>query len=162
MKKQICRFSSYALILAEGHILLSQLARGCHRGEWSLPGGKIEFGETPLHALYRELMEEAGLTPRVQPQLLTVLSGLYEHPPSIGKPREELHLIGVIYSLVLSKKIACKRASDGDSSAGCDWFKVDSLASLPTVPFVLEALSLFMNQTTRSEEPRWDLNHSLV
>lgn len=28
---------------------------------WDLPGGKLEFGESPLEALSREVMEETGL-----------------------------------------------------------------------------------------------------
>ena len=39
---------------------------------WQLPGGRIEWGETPWAAARRECTEEAGLTPR-----LVRLTGVY-------------------------------------------------------------------------------------
>lgn len=35
------------------------------RGEWELPGGRLDDGETPEEALTREIREEAGLTASV-------------------------------------------------------------------------------------------------
>src|SRR5215213_480529 len=32
-----------------------------HRGAWTIPGGRIDPGETPEHAAVRELREEAGV-----------------------------------------------------------------------------------------------------
>lgn len=34
------------------------------RGKYNLPGGKIEFGETPIQAAIRELKEETGIVPQ--------------------------------------------------------------------------------------------------
>src|SRR4029450_10505388 len=32
-----------------------------HGGQWALPGGRIDAGETPAHGALRELAEEIGL-----------------------------------------------------------------------------------------------------
>jgi len=51
-----------ASIFRDGKVLLIQRAHPPAQGAWSVPGGRVEFGE-PLHvALAREVMEETGLT----------------------------------------------------------------------------------------------------
>ena len=46
----------------DGSFLLAQRPEGkIYAGFWEFPGGKIEPGETPLHALQRELHEELGI-----------------------------------------------------------------------------------------------------
>lgn len=46
---------------AQGRLLLVQRANDPGRGRWSLPGGKVEPGETDAEAVVRELLEETGL-----------------------------------------------------------------------------------------------------
>lgn len=55
--------AAVAVILREdGQVLLGQRPEGKPwSGWWEFPGGKIEPGETPFHALQRELHEELGI-----------------------------------------------------------------------------------------------------
>lgn len=44
-------------------------------GWWELPGGKVEPGEDPVHAIRREVREELGVGVRLGPQLPGPLVG---------------------------------------------------------------------------------------
>jgi ADP-ribose pyrophosphatase YjhB (NUDIX family) len=50
-----------AVIFRDGKLLLLKRANSPGHGLWSLPGGRVEFGESLHTALAREVDEEAGL-----------------------------------------------------------------------------------------------------
>ena len=50
-----------AIVIRNDELLLVRRGRGPAQGKWSVPGGKIEFGETAAEAVVRELLEETGL-----------------------------------------------------------------------------------------------------
>ena len=50
-----------AIVVDEDDLLLVRRGRGPAAGEWSIPGGRVEPGETLAEAVVRELAEEAGL-----------------------------------------------------------------------------------------------------
>ena len=69
-----------ALIDADNRVLIAQRPEGKQlAGLWEFPGGKLEPGERPEHALIRELREELGIEVK-EPCLapLTFASHAYE------------------------------------------------------------------------------------
>jgi mutator protein MutT len=58
MRPEVC---VGAVILDDDRVLLIRRGHGPAAGNWSLPGGRVEFGETMAEALVREVQEETGL-----------------------------------------------------------------------------------------------------
>lgn len=50
-----------AIAVCDGALLLVRRRQAPSRGRWSLPGGRVEPGETAEQALLREVAEETGL-----------------------------------------------------------------------------------------------------
>lgn len=48
-----------------GEVLLIQRGKEPRKGQWSIPGGRMEFGETAQAAALRELAEETGVTAEI-------------------------------------------------------------------------------------------------
>ena len=68
-----------AAIFRDGKILLVRRARSPAKGFYSLPGGRVEFGETLHAALHREVDEETALKIEI-----TGLAGWREVVPGTG------------------------------------------------------------------------------
>ena len=68
-----------AVVWHGDRLLLTQRPPGGPLGlQWELPGGKIEEGESPEHALVREVREELGIAARAL-EILEVASHDYAH-----------------------------------------------------------------------------------
>jgi ADP-ribose pyrophosphatase YjhB (NUDIX family) len=83
------------------------------RGEWSIPGGTLELGESLLEGVARELLEETGIVVRVL-DLIEVFDRIYSGDGTIAaevqkKPR--FHYVIVDY--------LCERIG-GEPRAGSD------------------------------------------
>ncbi len=99
-------------------VLLIQRAEPPFAGEWALPGGFVEEGETVASAAARELAEETG----IEAGGLWLL-GVYSAP---GRdPRG--WTVSVAYVHELDAELAVK---GGDDAAAARWFAVDELPPL--------------------------------
>jgi ADP-ribose pyrophosphatase YjhB (NUDIX family) len=70
------RLGCSAAILNEERKIL--LTRRADNGQWCLPGGRMESGESAAEACEREVLEETGLSVRVKR-----LVGVYSHPDQL-------------------------------------------------------------------------------
>ena len=53
-----------AVVVHKNRILLIRRGKEPARGEWAIPGGRVELGETMQEAATRETMEETGISIR--------------------------------------------------------------------------------------------------
>ncbi len=69
------------VVIADERVLLVRRASEPMRGEWSIPGGLLETGETIAEGVARELCEETGLTVRVL-ELVEALDRIFYDSPA--------------------------------------------------------------------------------
>ncbi|MFB3825725.1 MAG: NUDIX hydrolase [Bryobacteraceae bacterium] len=101
-----------AIIIRRGRVVLVKRGNPPLAGEWSLPGGAVETGETLEQAVRREALEETGLV--VQP--LKVVQ-IFERIMRDAAGRPEYHYVLVDY-LCRARGGALEAASD---AAGAVW-----------------------------------------
>jgi ADP-ribose pyrophosphatase YjhB (NUDIX family) len=92
--RQITRYGAYGVVMQDSKILLTLKKSGPYKGLWGLPGGGIEFGETPEEALERELKEEVALGANQLEMLhIETKTGRYDNQGEVY----DFHHIGIIY-----------------------------------------------------------------
>lgn len=103
-----------AVVLDGDRVLLVRRAQEPLKGEWSLPGGAVEVGETLRAAIVREVREETGLDVDVGP-IVDVLDRI--RVDDNGRPRFHYVLIDFACS-VKGGDLRC--ASDASDVAWAD------------------------------------------
>ncbi|MES1256131.1 MAG: NUDIX domain-containing protein [Acidobacteriota bacterium] len=108
-----------AVVIDAGRVLLVERAHEPLKGEWSLPGGAVDVGETVLDAVHREVREETGLEVAVGP-LVEVVNRITHD----AEGRVEYHFVILDYACRPTGG-ALAPASD---AAAAQWARRDDLA----------------------------------
>ena len=111
----------------QGRLLLIKRGHEPGAGLWSLPGGRIEPGETDAEALVREMLEETGL--KIAPGRLL---------GSVKRPGRDGDVIDIrdYAATVISGTLRA-----GDDAADAMWASVADLGSLAVTGGLIEALT---------------------
>jgi ADP-ribose pyrophosphatase YjhB (NUDIX family) len=112
---------------SDGRLLLIKRGHEPGAGLWSLPGGRVEPGETDAEALVREMREETGLTVRPGP-----LIGRVRRPGLGGSVLDIRDYAATVIGGTLTA---------GDDAADARWAHADDLNALPLTAGLAEILT---------------------
>ena len=111
----------------QGRLLMIKRGHEPGTGLWSIPGGRIEPGETDAEALVREMLEETGLT--VQPGRL------------LGRVRRPGAGRTVIDIRDYAVTVTGGTQRPGDDAADVRWVAATEMDSLEITEGLIEALT---------------------
>lgn len=122
-----------AIIVERDRVVLVKRGHAPLAGEWSIPGGLLEVGETLREAAVREALEETGLAVEAHDLL-----GVFDRVMRDDRGRVRYHYVLIDF--------LC-RVKAGTLQAGCDaadaaWFTQAKVAALPLPAETAEVIRL--------------------
>lgn len=113
-----------------GRLLMIKRGTAPGKGQWSIPGGRIEAGESAVAAAAREVEEETGLQVCV-----SNLAGVVEllAPDGVVYDVQDYHAR-------VTAGIDPQQIRAGDDAAEVGWFFMEQLAAMDCVHGLLDAL----------------------
>lgn len=118
-------FAASAVVWRDGKVLLVRRGRPPGKDFWSLPGGKVEPGETNEAAALREVLEETGLSPQI-------LGFVGVFNVAVGEAKYQINCFAALGTL--GNLIA------GDDAAEARWIDFADLDGLKLAPNTLDAI----------------------
>jgi 8-oxo-dGTP diphosphatase len=129
-----------AVIVDGGRVALVKRGQAPRLGEWSIPGGMLELGETVRQGVEREAREETGLVVRARELL-----GVFDRVVLDDQKRCQYH-----YALI---DFRCERISGELHAAGdaadARWFTPEEVSRLSLPEDTARAIRLGVEKTVR-------------
>ena len=111
-----------ALIIKDRRVVLIKRGKPPLLGEWSIPGGMLELGETLRQGAEREAFEETGFTVRA-----TELLGVFERIVPDTEQRTSYHYVLIDFLCEIISGDLCA----GHDACDAKWFTPEEIATLP-------------------------------
>ncbi|MBM3566651.1 MAG: NUDIX domain-containing protein [Alphaproteobacteria bacterium] len=111
-----------AVVVENGLVLLIRRGKPPRQGQWSLPGGAQELGESYAEAVHREILEETGLNVEIL--------GLIDVVDSISRDESGRVRFHYVLADVAARPVggAIKAGSDVSEAR---WFTPEQIFALP-------------------------------
>lgn len=135
MSKQHTSVRSYGVLIHEGEVALVRSSNPKHQPPlWWLPGGGIDFGESPEDTLLREFIEETGLEV-TNPKLIGTTSDLRRRDSG-----DKLHTVRILFTVELAGGELRHEVHGTTDHAG--WFSLSELGDMNLADYAREAIEL--------------------
>ena len=119
------------VVLRGNEVLLIQRGKAPNKGQWSIPGGKQQLGETIVQAVHRELLEETSVKIK-QPSLLDVVDVIM--PDDKGEIQYHYTLVDYQAEWLSGE---CRSGDDADA---VKWVHFDELNSVGLLEITREII----------------------
>jgi len=135
MKQELTRIAAYGLVTYKDKMLLCRISKELPRwqGQWTLPGGGIDFGERPEDAVVREIEEETGLNVNVG--RVATVDSIYDKSGD-----RYFHGIRILYHATYTGG-ALRHELTGTTDY-CKWCSQEEIDSLPMVDIAVLGVNL--------------------
>jgi 8-oxo-dGTP diphosphatase len=120
-----------AVVVRDDHVLLVQRGNEPNRGQWSIPGGVLELGETLAQAAEREVLEECNIEVKAG----TTLSS---DELIVRDKQGRVHYHYVLIDLLAHWN--CGEPVAGSDALAARWTTEEEWAHLPLVPRIIPVL----------------------
>ena len=98
--------------------------------KWNIPGGGIEWGETPEQTLIREFKEELNIIP-------TIIS---PHPITITSIQGDAHVLLLCYVISIGNQVVDTSVDPDHETLTYGWFTLDEVKNLDILDGVTETI----------------------
>jgi ADP-ribose pyrophosphatase YjhB (NUDIX family) len=133
MSKQHTSVRAYGILVHDESVLLVRSSSPQIRPPlWWLPGGGIDFGESPEETLLREFREETGLSVK-DPVLFDVVSDVRRRPNG-----DRIHTVRVLYTVALAGGELRDEMTGTTNQA--QWFKLHELSEVNVAEYAERAI----------------------
>ena len=120
-----------AVVFKDGKILTIKRGQEPSKGKWSIPGGRIELGETAYEAARREVREECSIEVEIERVLDSVDNIIRDEDGNV-----KYH---IVITDLLAKYVSGEIRAQSDAEE-CKWVTPGELAGLDLTPMLREML----------------------